>query len=281
MPVHFEIDAEPSLVVADESIIVVRKPWRMHTAPLPRPEGRAEGSRTSLCDWVFDRFPDAAAASAGSDRRLPGEGGLIHRLDFETSGLVLFARSPASLAFLIAEQDRGGISKEYLARCGATESFSPEGSRPPRVAPSGIPGPGWSRALSRALGGEALEVAALIDHFGALGAFALIEGRFRPFGPGARRVACLAAGFEGRSGATKELYSTALAGALAVGGELELRVRLASGFRHQVRAHLAWIGFPILGDALYGDREAGRLHLHAARLEFRHPRDGEPLVVEG
>ncbi len=58
------------------------------------------------------------------------------------------------------------------------------------------------------------------------------------------------------------------------------RVELApvTGRTHQLRVHLAAIGHPILGDALYGDSDAApRLLLHASMLSFIHPHTGQPL----
>jgi tRNA pseudouridine32 synthase / 23S rRNA pseudouridine746 synthase len=51
-----------------------------------------------------------------------------------------------------------------------------------------------------------------------------------------------------------------------------------TGRTHQLRVHMAAIGHPILGDALYGDAaNAPRLLLHASELSFGHPISGEPL----
>jgi 23S rRNA pseudouridine1911/1915/1917 synthase len=51
---------------------------------------------------------------------------------------------------------------------------------------------------------------------------------------------------------------------------------LARGFRHQLRCHLAWIGLPIRGDALYGGGGTGPLALKAQGLAFFDPLDGRP-----
>ena len=54
-----------------------------------------------------------------------------------------------------------------------------------------------------------------------------------------------------------------------------------TGRTHQLRVHLATIGHPILGDALYGDAtSARRLLLHASELGFVHPQRGEWLVCK-
>ena len=60
-----------------------------------------------------------------------------------------------------------------------------------------------------------------------------------------------------------------------------LEVRPLTGRTHQVRVHLAEVGFPVAGDALYGG--AGgvpRPFLHAWRLTFPHPRTGRQLRLE-
>ncbi len=56
-----------------------------------------------------------------------------------------------------------------------------------------------------------------------------------------------------------------------------------TGRTHQIRVHLAHIGHPIVGDDLYGKRArklAGRPLLHAHRISFTHPVNGEKVVVE-
>jgi 23S rRNA pseudouridine1911/1915/1917 synthase len=56
-------------------------------------------------------------------------------------------------------------------------------------------------------------------------------------------------------------------------------VVLQTGRTHQIRVHLAAIGHPIVGDWLYGKRNAARPMLHAAELGMIHPLTNEPLRV--
>jgi 23S rRNA pseudouridine1911/1915/1917 synthase len=74
-----------------------------------------------------------------------------------------------------------------------------------------------------------------------------------------------------------------------------IRAELDTGRTHQIRVHLAALGHPVVGDALYGaggargisgpaqrwarelERRIPRQFLHAAELAFEHPRTGEPL----
>jgi len=52
-----------------------------------------------------------------------------------------------------------------------------------------------------------------------------------------------------------------------------------TGRTHQLRAHLAALGHPILGDGKYGAREPGQLMLHASEIAVPHPEDGTTLRV--
>ena len=65
----------------------------------------------------------------------------------------------------------------------------------------------------------------------------------------------------------------------AANGRALLRVGLETGRQHQIRAHLAWLGCPVVGDPRYG--VAGpRLGLHAWRLRIVHPVSGREMVFE-
>jgi len=61
-----------------------------------------------------------------------------------------------------------------------------------------------------------------------------------------------------------------------------LQCRLMTGRRHQIRVHLAACGWPIVGDRVYGQPDAGcpRHALHAWRAAFTHPFTGERLAIE-
>jgi len=68
-----------------------------------------------------------------------------------------------------------------------------------------------------------------------------------------------------------------------------VEVELKTGRTHQIRVHLAHLGFPIVGDDKYGDfplnktlqkTGLGRMFLHAAKLALPHPLSGIPLALE-
>ena len=66
-------------------------------------------------------------------------------------------------------------------------------------------------------------------------------------------------------------------------GYTHLQLQLETGRTHQIRVHLAHLGHPILGDAVYGHKkpELGQdtQCLHARALSFRHPRTGQEVTV--
>jgi RluA family pseudouridine synthase len=64
------------------------------------------------------------------------------------------------------------------------------------------------------------------------------------------------------------------------GDRVLLEARPKTGRQHQIRAHLAAEGVPIVGDTRYGGPAAGRLHLHAWRLRLAHPVTGASLRFE-
>jgi 23S rRNA pseudouridine1911/1915/1917 synthase len=67
------------------------------------------------------------------------------------------------------------------------------------------------------------------------------------------------------------------------GGLALLQVRIETGRTHQIRVHMAHLGYPVAGDAVYGplktQRKFPRQMLHASRLSFSHPVTGEKLDV--
>jgi 23S rRNA-/tRNA-specific pseudouridylate synthase/SAM-dependent methyltransferase len=169
---------------------------------------------------------------------------LVHRLDREVSGLLLFARSESALAWLKQELRARRVQRTYLALVegelgrdgsapaeGVVSSFLRDGrARVESIAPEGFrgraPGPGGADSDARLA----------TTHYRLLGA-----GR----------------------------------------GASALELTLDTGRRHQIRVHLQQLGHPVLGDRRYGARDGeSRVWLHAARLAFHRPRSGQRLELE-
>ena len=263
---------EPRVVFEDEWLVAVDKPARMHSVP-----GLGAGD---LCAWVFERYPEVRnlrpeVRNLGSEaeparRAGGGEGGLLHRLDYDTSGLVLFARKASAFASLLDQQEQGAFYKEYLALCAPSNASQPQGSAPSAGIPRGIGAEDWKDAR------ETLDLKKLSGLIGEAiaGGGCGICAAFRSFGPRGARVACL-----DPAGAPKP-YLSDLLGCSSSAEGVELRVGISRGFRHQIRAQLAWIGLPIKGDPLYGGATDSRLRLYARRLSFVHPASGRPFSLD-
>jgi 23S rRNA pseudouridine1911/1915/1917 synthase len=250
----------PYIVGEARDFLLVYKPPRMHTASNKGgEEAGLTGGGETLSSWTAALFPGILELPG----RKEGEGGLIHRLDYETQGLVLFARTREGLDALLAQQEEGQIFKEYSALA----------SPPARELPGFPPRP---PGLSTALEAEAWEPPFLL----------CIESPFRAWGKGRTAVRPAFSGKGRRELATDrgKAYRTQILEIRRPESRrtLSFRLGLVRGFRHQIRSHLAWLGFPILNDALYGGIQAARgfLALRARGLNFYDPRDGRELRFE-
>ncbi|MCJ8331156.1 MAG: RluA family pseudouridine synthase [Lentisphaeria bacterium] len=64
-----------------------------------------------------------------------------------------------------------------------------------------------------------------------------------------------------------------------VKGKSLLEVKIDTGRQHQIRAHLQWLGHPVVGDRRYGTA-GGRMGLHALRLDIMHVKTGKRIYFE-
>jgi len=110
----------PKVIHEDKALLVVSKPAGMHTAPAEGAQEELSAGQTTLYDWVTEQCPAVAAVNG----RKPKEGGLLHRLDFETSGLVMFAKTQQSFDTMLKQFHLDKVTKGYLAVSSVKPSSS-------------------------------------------------------------------------------------------------------------------------------------------------------------
>ncbi|MDR2795524.1 MAG: RNA pseudouridine synthase, partial [Spirochaetaceae bacterium] len=96
---------EPQIIFSSDEYLILYKPPFMHSAPL------LPGERGTLSAWCAERFPRFLSVRG----KKPVEGGLLHRLDYETSGLVFAALTQRVMDAMLTQQGRGLFVKDYEA----------------------------------------------------------------------------------------------------------------------------------------------------------------------
>ena len=206
-------DAEVRIVHVDDHLAVIEKPAGLVVHAAPGHHG------ATLVDLLGDLL-------GGGDDARPG---IVHRLDKDTSGLMLVARSDDAHRALSEAIKERRVKREYLALI--------QGAPRSRAGTIDAPlGRDFRAPERRAVGGRASRDAR--THFE-------VEERL---------------------------------------GSLTLvRARLETGRTHQIRAHFAAIGHPLVADSRYGGKSGhglARQFLHSAKLGFGHPLTRESLRFE-
>lgn len=204
----------------DSDLIVVNKPPGMVVHPSL---GHEAGT---LVNALLAHCPDLEDVSGG------GRPGIVHRLDKDTSGLIIAAKHDRALEYLQSQFKQRTVSKVYLALVHGS-------LQPPE---------------------------AIID---------------APIGRDPRHRQKMAV--TTAEGEDSRPAQTAFRALTYYHDYTLVECRPKTGRKHQIRVHMAYIGFPIAGDSVYGrrkDKTAWKRHfLHAAELTFRRPSDDEELHI--
>ena len=207
---------------------------------LPSAPLYADDSDNALAQAVIE-FPALAEVKG----RKEIEHGLLHRLDNATDGLLIIAATQECYDFLMTEQEAGRITKTYSAECDIIknnaellEGFPPDAPSLPEVT-----------------------------------------SYFRPYGEGRKEVrpvtekSCKAA--LSKLGKPK-LYTTNIQINKISETKALATCKITNGYRHQVRCHLAWAGFPVSSDQLYNSKDKKKaenlLKFSATSICFEYPR---------
>lgn len=214
-----EIAVEPQdipldVVYEDQDVIVVNKPVGLVVHPAP---GHPDGT---LVNALLHHCGDSLSGIGGEKRP-----GIVHRIDRDTSGLIIAAKNDAAHLALSAQLSDHTLARTY----------------------------------------ECLVMGNLRQDSGTVDA---------PIGrhPSDRKKMAV----EPRNGRRAVTHWEVIA---RYNGVTHVRCRLETGRTHQIRVHMAYIGHPILGDTVYGNKKPvpglqGQC-LHAVGLKFIHPRTGE------
>jgi len=225
------------IIFEDKDILAVNKPAGTSVFK--------EGNITekTLIDYLLEKYPDLK--NVGDSPRY----GIVHRLDKDTSGIILVAKTNQALFFLQKQFKNRTIQKKYLALVtgeiknneGIIETLigrSPKDGKKQKVFLSGEPGSQNKRQ--------------------AITEYKVLE-RFTQSNNSAK----------GGIAAKRHLTR--------VNGYTLLEVIPKTGRKHQIRCHLAYLGHPIVGDKMYGfknqpcPKELKRHFLHASYLKIKLP----------
>ena len=264
--------AEPRVLYADEYIMVVDKPAGMLSVP-----GKAESVRSEFSDSANISVEEYFAnLQLPTNSQLPTEQFTIgeadnsklkiqnskflkaaHRLDMDTSGLLVLARTEEAYV----ELQRQFASRETVKRYEAVLSGVPTQNSKLKTQNSSTQPSGCLEAISLPLIADINDRPRQrvdMEHGKpALTLYNIVEVR-----------------------AVDANTAVAYTIKKVDKGRTLIHLYPKTGRTHQLRVHCAHplgLACPILGDPLYGTERADRMYLHAAELTFRHPITGEPM----
>ena len=246
------------ILFEDDDVIVIEKPAGLLAAHTKLVGRLARESQLTAENLLNDYVRKGQAKSR---KRV----WLVHRLDRETSGVMMFAKSEE-----VAEKfraDWGNLTeKTYLARVGGLleeesgtfESYLLEDADGYRV-----------RSVRGGIGSDRV----------GLGSDRVRIGSDR-VGLTLKTSKATLKDAKDPKAKIGKLARTEWRRLSTTDGTTLVEVKLKTGRKNQIRVHFSEAGHPVIGDEKYGGERASRLYLHALSLRFRHPRTGEWLSFE-
>ena len=230
----------PVIIYEDGEIVVVEKPAGMPSVP-------GLDGRPSLQEWLSHH----------------GEIHQTHRLDMDTSGVMVFAKTHSSAVNIRQQFEAHTIHKTYIARVSYSHLSVPADGEEEIVIPPWPQGEGPTKWEGLFLTPHLLEQQ---------------RGRIElPLGPDYDERPRQKVDFRQGKAAFTEYEVMAVNN----DGTADLKLHPHTGRTHQLRVHCAHalgLASPIVGDRLYGGDTATRLHLHALSITFTHPVTNDPVT---
>lgn len=234
-----------SLIYETKDFIAINKPAGVLTHPIKDSRFKIQDLREeTLVDWALERYPEIK--NVGDEPEI--RPGIVHRLDRDTSGVILICRNQKFFEYLKNLFKTHQIKKTYLALVwGKLEPKSGEIDTPIGIKSGTIKRTVWQK--------KAKDLKEAITEYRVLKIF-----RYNSYDAVVHKL----------------LYFSLV----------ELMPK--TGRTHQIRIHLASINHPVVGDKLYGFKktsldklgiELNRQFLHAASLEFSSA-DGHRIRIE-
>jgi 23S rRNA pseudouridine1911/1915/1917 synthase len=226
---------EPKIIYENSNYLVISKPIGIAVHP------GADRTSYTICDWLCSKYPQITTLPWKSRSRI----GIVHRLDKDTSGIMILAKNPETLDHFQNQFKKRKVGKFYLALVLGK----------PKQEQKTIYG-----FISSSPKNRKAQKVQLID-------FGLDERERKNTGTKYH---------------VKEKYSFDKKDITL------LDVEIFTGRKHQIRAHLKYEGYPILGDTLYTTKPARKLSqkldlnrqfLHAYRIKIVDPA-GKQVMFE-
>ena len=254
----FELD-ESRVLYEDDAIIVINKPPRFPTEPTFAKD--RDNLRAAVIRYLHKKI--------GLDKN-PPYCGVVHRLDRDTSGVILFSKQRAANAALFTAFDSSELvgnsgqeraaQKLYVAVCEPAGSLGLISNSVQGQKAAASLGLASNSGLAAMRAGQEFSVQ---NYLGRVS----LKSQAAKWGAVPKEKG-------GKFARTdfKILEEK--------GGRLLVQAKLFTGRTHQIRVHLSQKGLPIFGDELYGGPAAQRIFLHALSLELPHPLTGKLLHFE-